>query len=41
MSISELATKVIGDKRRWRQYKARMEQLPETTAWRSTRSSAT
>ena len=28
MRISDLATKVIGDKRRWRQYKARVAQLP-------------
>ena len=28
MSISKLAAKVIGDKRRWRQYKARVKQLP-------------
>ena len=28
MSISDLASKVIGDKRRWRQYKARVKQLP-------------
>ena len=29
MSISKLTSKVIGDKRRWRQYKARSRQLPE------------
>ena len=28
MSISKLISKMIGDKRRWRQYKARKEQLP-------------
>ncbi len=28
MDISEFATKVIGDKRRWREYKARTAQLP-------------
>jgi DNA-binding ferritin-like protein (Dps family) len=28
MRISDLATKVIGEKRRWRQYKARVGQLP-------------
>ena len=28
MSISKLASKVIGDKRRWRQYKARSRELP-------------
>lgn len=28
MSISKLASKLIGDKRRWRQYKARVKQLP-------------
>jgi DNA-binding ferritin-like protein (Dps family) len=28
MSISSFASKVIGDKKRWRQYKARKEQLP-------------
>jgi DNA-binding ferritin-like protein (Dps family) len=28
MRIPDLATKVIGDKRRWRQYKARVAQLP-------------
>jgi DNA-binding ferritin-like protein (Dps family) len=29
MSISKFTSKVIGDKRRWRQYKARTRQLPE------------
>lgn len=29
MSIFKLTTKLIGDKRRWRQYKARTRQLPE------------
>jgi DNA-binding ferritin-like protein (Dps family) len=29
MDISEFATKVIGDKRRWREYKARTRRLPE------------
>ena len=29
MSISHLATTVIGDKRRWRAYKARTAQLPD------------
>ena len=38
--ISKL-TKVIGDKRRWRQYKARVRQLPRTIARRSMRSSGT
>ncbi|WP_328617002.1 DUF1048 domain-containing protein [Amycolatopsis sp. NBC_00355] len=28
MKISDIATKVIGDKRRWRAYKARTRQLP-------------
>lgn len=28
MSISDLTSKVIGDKRRWRAYKARVRQLP-------------
>jgi DNA-binding ferritin-like protein (Dps family) len=28
MSISKLTSKVIGEKRRWRQYKARVRQLP-------------
>lgn len=28
MSISKLAAKVIGDKRQWREYKARVRQLP-------------
>jgi DNA-binding ferritin-like protein (Dps family) len=28
MSISNFTSKVIGDKKRWRQYKARKEQLP-------------
>jgi DNA-binding ferritin-like protein (Dps family) len=28
MSISKLTSKVIGDKRRWREYKARVRQLP-------------
>ena len=30
MSISKFTTKVIGDKRRWRQYKARAQRLPES-----------
>ena len=29
MSISRFTSKVIGDKRRWREYKARTRQLPE------------
>ena len=29
MSIAKLTTKMIGDKRRWRKYKARSRQLPE------------
>lgn len=29
MGISDLTSKVIGDKRRWRKYKARTRQLPE------------
>ena len=29
MSISKFTAKVIGDKRRWRQYKAREQRLPE------------
>jgi DNA-binding ferritin-like protein (Dps family) len=29
MSISKFTSKVIGDKRRWREYKARTQQLPE------------
>jgi DNA-binding ferritin-like protein (Dps family) len=29
MAISKFTSKVIGDKRRWRQYKARTRQLPE------------
>jgi DNA-binding ferritin-like protein (Dps family) len=29
MSIAKFTSKVIGDKRRWRQYKARTRQLPE------------
>jgi DNA-binding ferritin-like protein (Dps family) len=29
MRISDFTVKVIGDKRRWRTYKARMRQLPE------------
>ena len=29
MSISGFTSKVIGDKRRWREYKARTRQLPE------------
>jgi DNA-binding ferritin-like protein (Dps family) len=32
MDISEFASKVIGDKRRWRAYKARTRQLPESYA---------
>ena len=34
-------SKVIGDKRRWREYKARVKQLPRTIARRSMRSSDT
>ena len=30
MNIAKLASKVIGDKWRWRQYKARSKQLPAT-----------
>jgi len=30
MSISSFTAKVVGDKRRWRQYKARVRQLPES-----------
>jgi DNA-binding ferritin-like protein (Dps family) len=29
MGMSEFASKVVGDKRRWRQYKARMRRLPD------------
>lgn len=29
MSVSKAMSKVIGDKRRWRQYKARSRQLPD------------
>lgn len=29
MSIAKLAAKVIGEKQRWRQYKARVRKLPE------------
>jgi DNA-binding ferritin-like protein (Dps family) len=29
MSISKFTSKVIGDKRRWREYKARTRQLPQ------------
>ncbi len=29
MAISDFTSKVIGDKRRWREYKARVRQLPE------------
>jgi DNA-binding ferritin-like protein (Dps family) len=29
MDISEFASKMIGDKRRWREYKARTRRLPE------------
>jgi DNA-binding ferritin-like protein (Dps family) len=29
MSISRFTSKVVGDKRRWREYKARTRQLPE------------
>lgn len=29
MGISDFTSKVIGDKRRWRQYKARTRALPE------------
>ena len=39
--ISKVTSKVIGDKRRWREYKARVRQLPRTTARRSMRSSGT
>ena len=41
MRISDLVTKVVGDKRRWRQYKARVAQLPRTTAPRRRASNAT
>lgn len=34
MTISDLTTKLIGDKRRWRAYKARTRQLP--AAYRTT-----
>ncbi len=30
MSISDFSSKVIGDKRRWRHYRARVRALPET-----------
>lgn len=30
MGISKFTTKVIGDKRRWREYKARSRRLPES-----------
>lgn len=30
MGISDFTSKVIGDKRRWRQYKARTRELPES-----------
>lgn len=30
VSISKFTSKVIGDKRRWREYKARTRQLPES-----------
>jgi DNA-binding ferritin-like protein (Dps family) len=30
MSISKLTAKVIGDKRRWRKYKARTRELPDS-----------
>lgn len=30
MGISDFTSKVVGDKRRWRKYKARTRQLPET-----------
>jgi len=29
MSISKFTSRVIGDRRRWRKYKARSRQLPE------------
>ena len=29
MDVSKLTSKVIGDKKRWRQFKARKEQIPE------------
>ena len=29
MSIPKIASKLIGDKKRWRQYKARTRELPE------------
>ena len=29
MSIAKLAAKVIGEKKRWREYKARVKTLPE------------
>jgi DNA-binding ferritin-like protein (Dps family) len=30
MGVSDFTTKMIGDKRRWREYKARTRQLPES-----------
>ncbi len=41
MSISKFISKVIGEKRRWRQYKARIDSFPRATARRSTRWSGT
>ena len=41
MSISKLTSKVVDDKRRYREYKARTARLPATIARRSTRWSGT
>jgi len=41
MAISKFTSKVIGDKRRWRQYKARTRQLPENYRRQSMHSSDT
>ena len=38
---SGFISKVIGPKRRWRAYKARVKSFPRTTARRSMRSSGT
>ena len=39
--FSKLVSKVIGDKRQWREYKARARQIPATIARRSMRWSGT
>jgi hypothetical protein len=41
MFISKFIAKVVGEKGRWREYKARVRELPRTIAWRSKQWSGT